>query len=575
MAPDHVVAPGNAPWQTQFPDACDWSAPLEITTLPELLSAGVAARGAGAALDFRGTQLSYGELARDVERLASGLSQAGVGGGDNVALLLPNTPYHPLAFFALTRLAARVVHISALDARREIVHKLKVTGARRLVTTNLPGFLPRALEMLDDGVVDEVLVGDDARWGAGEAVGLPVPERAGVRDLASLFSDQPLSAPLPGVDDIAVLQFTGGTTGLPKAAMLSHGNLTAAVSMYRLWRDGGRPLVAGTEKVVAVLPLFHIYALTTVLLRHLRDGNTVLLRQRFDVETLIHDVSELKASAFSGVPTMWVALLNRPGVEGVDFSSLKSCVSGGAPLPFEVQAKIETLIGTQLNNGWGMTETGPAGSRVPWEVARRPGLIGIPLPGLAMRIVAMDEPGRVLPPGEVGEIAIRGPNVFKGYLNDEAGTAGAFHDGWFLTGDMGRMDARGLFEIVDRRKNMIISSGFNVYPAAVENAIYEHPAVEEVIVIGVSDAYRGQSAKAYVKLKAGAEPFTLDVLTHFLADRLGRHEMPRALEFREALPRSPVGKLLPKVLMAEVAEVEAAAEAAMRAGEAGAANETH
>ncbi|MFG1478045.1 AMP-binding protein [Xanthobacter sp. V4C-4] len=572
MAPE-----ATAPWAAHFPRVCDWHAPLEITTLPDLLAAGVAARGAGPALDFRGARISYRALAQMVERLASGLARAGVRRGDNVALLLANTPWHPIAFFAVTRLGARVVHISALDARREIVHKLKVTGARRLLTTNLPGFLPSALEMLDAGVVETVLVGEDARWGAGEAPALPIPERAGVRAIDTLFDDTllddtPLDVPPPSVDDIAVLQFTGGTTGLPKAAMLSHGNLTSAVAMYRAWHDGGRPLVAGTEKVVAVLPLFHIYALTTVLLRHLRDGNEILLRQRFDVETLIDDVARLKASQFSGVPTMWVALLNRPGVEAVDFSSLKSCVSGGAPLPFEVQARIERLIGTQLNNGWGMTETGPAGSRVPFEVARRPGLIGIPLPGLAMRVVAMDAPGRALPPGEVGEIAIQGPNVFKGYLDDAAGTAAAFHDGWFLTGDMGRMDERGLFELVDRRKNMIISSGFNVYPAAVENAIYEHPAVEEVIVIGVPDSYRGQSAKAYVKLKAGAAPFSLDELTRFLADRLGRHEMPRAVEFRDALPRSPVGKLLPKVLMAEVAaEVEAAAEAAIRAG---AANET-
>ncbi len=542
-----------APWKAHFPDVCDWDAPLEITTLPALLAAGVAAHGAGPALEFRGATVSYDTLAREVERLASGLAAAGVKRGDNVALLLPNTPYHPIAFFALTRLGARVVHISALDARREILHKVKATGARRLITTNLPGFLPHGLEMIEAGVVDEVLVGDDARWGTGDVAPQPMPEGEKVRDLAAYFSDAPLTAPLPEVDDIAVLQFTGGTTGLPKAAMLSHGNLTAAVSMYRTWRDGGRPLVPGTEKIIAVLPLFHIYALTTVLLRHLRDGNQVLLRQRFDMETLIHDVSVLKASQFSGVPTMWVALLGRPGVENVDFSSLKSCVSGGAPLPFEVQAKIEHIVGTQLNNGWGMTETAPAGTRVPEQVARRPGLIGIPLPGLMLRIVSPEEPSQALPVGEVGEIAIKGPNVFKGYLGDAAATAQAFRDGWFLTGDMGRMDETGLFEIVDRRKNMIISSGFNVYPAAVENAIYEHPAVEEVLVIGVPDAYRGQSAKAFIKLKAGAEPFTLEDLTQFLADRLGRHEMPRAVEFRPALPRSPVGKLLHKALMAEVA----------------------
>ncbi|OYY13615.1 MAG: dicarboxylate--CoA ligase PimA [Rhizobiales bacterium 35-68-8] len=550
-------------WQQHFPDVCDWDGPLEITTLPHLLAAGVVARGNAPALDFRGAKVSYRALAREVERLASGLAQSGVKAGDAVALLLPNTPYHPLCFFALTRLGARVVHISALDARREIHHKLKVTGARRLITTDLPGFLPSAIDALDAGMVDVVLVGEDARWGAGEASPLPLPDRPDMWRLSGLFSDAPLDAPLPAPDDIAVLQFTGGTTGLPKAAMLSHGNLTSAVSMYRLWRDGGRPLVAGTEKIVAVLPLFHIYALTTVLLRHIRDGNEILLRQRFDVETLIRDVSELKATQFSGVPTMWVALMNRPEVTEVDFSSLKSCVSGGAPLPFEIQARIEQIVGTQLNNGWGMTETGPAGSRVPFRVPRRPGLIGVPLPGLAMRIVSMEAPGRELPTGEIGEIAIRGPNVFAGYLDDPAGTAASFHDGWFLTGDIGRMDESGLFEIVDRRKNMIISSGFNVYPAAVENAVYEHPSVEEVIVIGVPDAYRGQSARAYIKLKPGAQPFTLDDLTAFLAERLGRHEMPRSVEFRDALPRSPVGKLLPKVLMEEVAAQAAAPVAAV------------
>lgn len=550
-------------WQQHFPDVCDWDGPLEITTLPHLLAAGVVARGNAPALDFRGAKLSYRTLAREVERLASGLAQSGVKAGDAVALLLPNTPYHPLCFFALTRLGARVVHISALDARREIHHKLKVTGARRLITTDLPGFLPSAIDALDAGMVDVVLVGEDARWGAGEASPLPLPDRPDMWRLSGLFSDAPLDAPLPAPDDIAVLQFTGGTTGLPKAAMLSHGNLTSAVSMYRLWRDGGRPLVAGTEKIVAVLPLFHIYALTTVLLRHIRDGNEILLRQRFDVETLIRDVSELKATQFSGVPTMWVALMNRPGVTEVDFSSLKSCVSGGAPLPFEIQARIEQIVGTQLNNGWGMTETGPAGSRVPFRVPRRPGLIGVPLPGLAMRIVSMEAPGRELPAGEIGEIAIRGPNVFAGYLDDPAGTAASFQDGWFLTGDIGRMDESGLFEIVDRRKNMIISSGFNVYPAAVENAVYEHPSVEEVIVIGVPDAYRGQSARAYIKLKPGAQPFTLDDLSAFLAERLGRHEMPRSVEFRDALPRSPVGKLLPKVLMEEVAAQAAAPVAAV------------
>lgn len=546
-------------WQQRFPEACDWDREVETGIVPDLLALPAGERPQASALEFRGRRISYGELDRQVGRLAAGLIADGVKPGDRVALLLPNTPWHPLAFFAVARCGAVVVHLSALDAPRELEHKLKVTKPARLVTTNLPGFLPSALVLLEGGHVGRLLVGEDGCWGEGESAALPVPGRADVVTLDALMqAPEPAAWPALTPDDLMLLQFTGGTTGLPKAAMLSHGNLVSAVNSYRLWNDGEK-LEPFAQRVVAVLPLFHIYALTTLLLRHLRDGNEILLRQRFDVETLIEDIAERRATAFSGVPTMWFALLNRPGVESVDFSSLRSCVSGGAPLPFEVQTRLEGLLGVRLVNGWGMTETAPAGSRLPKAAKPRPGLIGLPLPGIAMKIVGLDPPREELTTGEVGEIAIRGPNVFKGYLDDEEATREAFAEGWFLTGDLGRMDADGLFEIVDRRKNMIISSGYNVYPVAIEGAIYEHPAVREVIVIGVDDAYRGQAAKAFVTLKDGHLPFSLDELQAFLTDRLGRHEIPRALEFRASLPRSAAGKLLARELIAEEKARQAAA----------------
>jgi long-chain acyl-CoA synthetase len=256
---------------------------------------------------------------------------------------------------------------------------------------------------------------------------------------------------------------------------------------------------------------------------------------------------------------MWIALVNHPGAAGCDFSSLRSCICGGAPLPFEVEQRVERLIGQRLRGGWGMTETCPAGTRVPSGAAAAPGLIGIPLPGIELRIVDRHDPARALPPGEAGEMTIRGPNVFRGYWKRPEETASAFHDGWFLTGDIGRMDERGLFTILDRKKNMIISSGYNVYPAAIENAIHEHPDVVEVVVIGVPDPYRGQAAKAFVTLRQGAAPLTLEKLRLFLADRIGRHEMPAALELRDSLPRSPAGKLLAKALLEEELAKSAAA----------------
>jgi long-chain acyl-CoA synthetase len=538
-------------WQERFPHACDWDAPIGTGTVPELLAAPVAAAPGATAFAFRDRELSYAEFDALVALLAGGLMADGVKPGDRVALLLPNTIWHPIAFFAIARCGATVVHLSALDAPRELEHKLKVTKPVRLVTTNLPGFLPNALKLLDGGLVPRLLVGDDGRWGVAETEPLPVPRRDDIATLdALMLAGPPDTWPVLTPDDLMLLQFTGGTTGLPKAAMLTHGNLVAAVNIYRLWSDGER-LEPGAQTVICVLPLFHIYALTTVLLRHIRDGNTILLRQRFDVDGVLTDIEEKRATVFPGVPTMWIAVLNHPGVGSVDFSSLRSSISGGAPMPFEVQSRLEAILGKRVHGGWGMTEIAPAGARVPGDATLRPGLIGVPLPGIKMKIVSLEPERDDFPPGEIGEIAIRGPNVFKGYLDDPESTAEAFHEGWFLTGDLGRMDENGLFDIVDRRKNMIISSGFNVYPVAIESAIYEHPSVQEVVVIGIGDAYRGQAAKAFVKLKAGSAPFTLDELLVFLKDRLGRHEMPRALEFRDSLPRSAAGKLLAKVLVAE------------------------
>jgi long-chain acyl-CoA synthetase len=269
------------------------------------------------------------------------------------------------------------------------------------------------------------------------------------------------------------------------------------------------------------------------------------------VQTTIRDIAEKRATSLPAVPTMLIALLNEPGVAQHDFSSLRMLGSGGAPLPHEVGLQVEALFKRRLRSGWGMTETAAAGSRIPVTVENRPGLIGVPLCNIELRIVSLSDPAQVLGPNEVGEIAIRGPNIFGGYWNQPELNAKSFVDGFFLTGDIGTMDATGLFTIVDRKKRMIISGGFNVYPNMIENAIYEHPDVEETIVIGVPDQYRGEAAKAFIKLKVGADILTLESLREFLKDRLGRHELPTALELRESLPKSPVGKLQASVLADE------------------------
>ena len=533
------------PWLASYPPGCRWDAPLSLTTIGDLLDGAVARWASHPALEYRGRQVTYRALGAAVEGLAAGLMRLGVSPGMPVGLLLPNTPWHPVCFLALAKLGARVVHLSPLDARRVLHHKLNDSGARLVVTTDLPSLLPTALDLVEAGVADRVLLGEDAAWGGEAGQG-----DARALSLSSLGGEPPAEWPAVSPRDVALLQYTGGTTGMPKAAMLTHANLTATVDIYRHWQDGS-VLEEGEQRVMGVLPLFHIYALSSVLLRHIACGNEILLRPRFDAETALRDIETRRVTVMPGVPTMWIAILKHPDAARTDFSSLRACVSGGAPLPFEVGAKVEALLGQRLHIGWGMTETSPAGTRVPKSATLRPGIIGVPLPGVDMRVVALDDPSRALPPGEAGEIAIRGPNVFAGYLNQPAETAAAFRDGWFLTGDIGRMEADGMFFLMDRRKNMIISGGFNVYPAAIEGAIYEHPDVNEVVVIGIPDAYRGQSAKAFVTLRDGAPEMTLDALKDFLRDRLGRHEMPAALELRSELPRSPAGKLLASALVAE------------------------
>ncbi len=484
------------------------------------------------------------------DRLAAALLARGIGRGDAVALYLPNTLWHPIALFAILRTGARVVHLTPLDPRRSLARKLKDSGARIIVTTNQRGLMVNARALLHDGAVESVLVGEDAAWGASPD-SVPIPDEPGFTCLAALAAEPPPAWPAIAPDDVALLQYTGGTTGLPRAAILSHANLTAAVSIYGAWNTGTGRAARPGDRTICVLPLFHIYALSAVMLRTLANGTELLLHARFDPATVLDDIEIRRATAFFAVPTMIVALVNRPDIGARDLSSLRACSSGGASMPHEVAMRWTALTGIRLGGGWGMTETAPAGTSMIPGHDYGAGAIGHPLPGIEMDVAALDNPARVLPPGTIGELRIRGPNVTSGYWNRPEETRAAFVDGFFLTGDIGMMDETGAFTLVDRKKDMIVSGGFNVYPRVIEDAIYEHPSVREVAVIGVPDAYRGQQAKAFVTLRAGADPFTLDALREFLAERLGRHELPGAIEIRDALPRTPVGKLAKRHLAEE------------------------
>jgi long-chain acyl-CoA synthetase len=534
------------PGEQFYPAGVHWDDPIARGTLPDLLSEAAAEFGGRPAIEFRERPISYSELEAMAEVAAAAFLRAGYGRDTSVALFLGNTPDHPANFFGALKAGARIVHLSPLDGEIALSHKLTDSGARVLVTSNLSALLPTALKFFEKGLLDRLIVCEDDRWGKAGTPQTAIPNNPAIITFEQFIdgAKNPKQWPSISADDVALLQYTGGTTGLPKGAMLTHGNLTAAVSIYDVWGKPSREARGDAiERVICVLPLFHIFALTVVMLSCIRQGYLISLHQRFDVESVMRDIEVKRATAFPGVPTMWIAIAALPDLDKRDFSSLRSAGSGGAPLPMEVARIFERKVGMKLRSGWGMTETCPAGTAHPEAGPDKPGSVGVALPGIEMDVVSLDDPRKVMPVGEVGEIRIRGPNVTKGYWNRPQKTAEAFVGDRFLTGDIGYMDADGYFYLVDRKKDMIISGGFNVYPQMIEQAIYTHPAVQEVIVIGIPDDYRGEAAKAFIKLRADAKPFALDELRGFLSGKLGKHELPAALEFVDELPRTPVGKL--------------------------------
>ena len=543
------------PWEAHYPAGVDWSIPAPELTLPQLLRDAAEAHPDRAAILHREASLTWPQLAARAWQVANALARDGLGRGDALAIYLPNTAFHPICFFGALAADLRVTMLSPLDPLRVLAHKIEDSGAKTLVTLNLPQMVDMAVRLLDEGACDRVILCDEDEWGPFDAPLAEAPGRPDVIRLADWLAGVPDATPALDGDpgDVALLQYTGGTTGLPKGAILSHRNLIAATASVRAWSDGanGRP---EHQVTLCLLPLFHIYALIVILLSSAWLGGTMILRMRFDAAQALEDIERHRVTYLPGVPTMWIAMAARPEIETRDISSLRNCGSGGAPLPVEVQMTYERITGLPILGGWGMTETAAAGTSIPRGTQHsKPGTIGVPLPNVEMKVVDAEDAARDLASGEVGEIAIRAPSVAQGYWNRHDATEDSHAPGgWFLTGDVGRMDEDGFFWLVDRKKDLILSGGFNVYPQMIEQAIYEHPSVAEVLVIGRPDPYRGESAAAWVTLKPGCEPFSLESLQAFLKDRLGRHEIPRHLGFRDTLPRTTVGKLSRKALRDEI-----------------------
>jgi len=547
-------------WENYYPQKISWKAPILKKPLFHIIDHAVEKYGDKDLCDFLGKTMSYTEMGVMVNKIAKGLQKIGVKKGVNVGLFLPNTPYSIMFFFGILKAGGTVVNYNPLYVDRELISQIDDSNTDIMITVDLKMLCDKMNHALHYSSLKKVII-------CSFAEALPFPKNLLFKvfkgkDLAPVTWDErhldmkdiidndgKYEPPVVDVEeDVAVLQYTGGTTGVPKGAMLTHGNLYANMQQILTWVTTIEP---GKETIVGVLPLFHVFAMTVVMNCSLQAGMKIILHPKFELADVFKTIRKHKPTLFPAVPAIFNAIASSPDVGSVDFSCLKFCISGGAPLPNDVKRLFEEKTGSRaLAEGYGLTETSPGATFNPAVGKRKAGSVGMPVPGTIVEILCRDT-GNVMRVGEKGEVCISGPQVMKGYYNKPEATAEVMKGGRLHTGDVGYLDHEGYLFLVDRIKDLIIVRGYNVYPRMVEEAIYLHPDVEECIVAGVPDVERGETVWAWVKPVAGAT-LTEEALESFLKDKISPIEMPRKINIRDKpLPKTAVGKLSRKDLLAE------------------------
>nr|WP_176084533.1 long-chain fatty acid--CoA ligase [Martelella sp. HB161492] len=535
----------------------------EGLTLPSFLDAAVRRFSDRPAIEFFDRAYSYGEIGSRIDGFAAGLAALGVKKGTRLGLCLPNTPYSMICFFGALKAGAIIVNCNPLYTSRELLTQIRDSGTEIMVTIDLKAAYENLGKIVGEAGLKHVIVCSMAdTLPAAKAMMFRLLKRSerasipkdGIHISYEAVMRQGRERPLPAValfpDDIAVLQYTGGTTGVPKGAMLSHAALISNARQM-IAHEGSDMLRDGVETIMGVLPLFHVFAMTVIMLLAVEIGAKQILVPRFNRDALIALMEKRRPTLFPAVPTIYGAINAVAMTRKVDLTSLRLCISGGAPLPYEVRAQFEKLTGCTLCEGYGLTECSPVVSVNPFDAsAVRDGSAGKALPGTIIEIHDPDHPDRVLARGEKGEVWVRGPQNMTGYWNRADETAATLVGDAVRTGDIGYLDQDGYLFLIDRMKDLIICGGYNVYPRVIEEALYEHDAVAEAIVIGVPDPYRGESPKAFVTVRPG-KTVTAETLQAFLAERLSKIERPRAIEIRDTLPKTLIGKLSKKELIEE------------------------
>lgn len=547
-------------WLSQYPKEIPHSLTYDEKPVQSFLTRASEKYPNKISIHFMGKEITFKELYVSSLKFANYLRLLGIEKGDRVAIMLPNCPQAVIAYYGILYAGGIVVQTNPLYTERELQYQMEDSGAKVIITLDI--LYPRVTRILNDTKIENVIITAIKDY-------LPFPKnvvypfiqkkqygfsvKVEHKGMIHLFPEilrtaqaNPIEVPFDFEGDIALLQYTGGTTGAPKGVMLTHKNLIANTMMCDAWMYR---CVEGEEIILGMLPFFHVYGMTTVLILSVMNGSKMVLLPKFDTEQALKAIDKQKPTLFPGAPTMYIGLLNHPDIKKYDLSSIKACLSGSAPLPVEVQEKFEEITGGKLVEGYGLTETSPVTHANFIWANRIKGSIGVPWPDTEAVILRSGD-GELLPPGEIGEIAIKGPQVMKGYWNRPEDTATTFLDGWFLTGDLGYMDEKGYFYVVDRKKDMIIAGGFNIYPREVEEILYEHEAIQECVVAGVPDPYRGETVKAYIVLREG-KTVTEEELNNYCRQNLAAYKVPRIYEFRKELPKTAVGKILRRTLIEE------------------------
>ena len=558
----HDVGMTQSIWNRNYLHPVKWDQQFPALALHDMFFQSAERMGRAAMADFMGRKYSYAEMAATVRRVARGLQDKGIGKGDQIGLFLPNVPQYIAAYYGALAAGATVVNFSPLYTVDELAHQVADSGTSILITLSAAALLPTAMKVLDNSSLKELIVGSVSEalpkakgWAyrlfkRNEIVALPSDSR--VSSYAELIANSGDYAAQPCMPekDIAQLQYTGGTTGTPKGAMLSHQNITAnarQINMLDPHSRNNQPNEPLDDRILGVLPFFHVFANATVLNRTVENGGEIVMLPRFVAIAALAAITRTKVTSLPGVPTMYQALLDCPDLGKTDFTSLRACISGGAPLAAELKERFETLTGAVVIEGYGLTESSGVVSCNPYEGRNKVGSIGQPVPGTNVKLVDKEDPSKPAPKGEPGELTFSGPQVMCGYWNRPDADAEVFLGKFLRTGDVATIDDDGFIHIVDRLKDMIAVGGFKVFPSQVEDILYKHPAVKEALVIGVADAYLGEIPRAFVTLQDGA---TEDgaALTVWLNPKLGKHERVQGVTIMDDLPKTMIGKLDRKAL---------------------------